>query len=161
LLALVEGDDVAGLGWQSADALHLFVEAKKVAFADRNRYLADPAFVPVPVDKLLDGAYVRERRRLIAADRAQAWDRVPAGSLEGDTVFLAVVDADGNAVSCIQSLYFGFGSGVVAGRTGVLLANRGAYFTLDPAHPNALEPGKQPAHTLIASLAFEGERLRW
>jgi len=161
LLALVEEDDVAGLGWQSADAIHLLVEAKKVAFADRNRYLGDPAFGPVPVDELLDPAYVRARRRLIRADRAQAWDRVPAGSLAGDTVYLAVVDAAGNAVSCIQSVYYGFGAGVVAGRTGVLLANRGAYFTLDPRHPNALQPGKQPAHTLIASLAFEGDRLRW
>jgi gamma-glutamyltranspeptidase/glutathione hydrolase len=161
LLALVEADDVAALGWQSADVVHLLVEAKKLAFADRNQYLGDPDFAPVPTDKLLDPAYVRERRRLIRADRAQAWDRVPAGSLEGDTVFLAVVDREGNAVACIQSLYFGFGSGVVAGRSGVVLANRGAYFTLDPAHPNALAPDKQPAHTLIASLAFADERLRW
>jgi gamma-glutamyltranspeptidase/glutathione hydrolase len=161
MLGLLEGDPIARADPQSAEHVHLLVEAKKLAFADRNRYLGDPAFVPVPVDKLLDRAYLAERRRLIAGDRAQAWDRVPAGSLEGDTVYLATVDAAGNAVSLIQSLYFGFGAGVVAGRTGVVLANRGAYFSLVPEHPNVLAPGKQPAHTLMASLAFEGERLRW
>ncbi len=161
ILAMVADDDLRALGHQSADAIHLLVEAKKLAFADRNRYLADPTFATVPVARWLDPAYARERRRLVQADRAQAWDRVPAGSLEGDTVYVAVVDADGNAVSLIQSLYYGFGSGVVAGRTGVLLHNRGAYFSLDPAHPNALAPGKQPLHTLMASLAFEGDRLRW
>jgi gamma-glutamyltranspeptidase/glutathione hydrolase len=161
MLALVEGDDVARLGWQSADTVHLLVEAKKLAFADRNRYLADPAFAPVPTGRLLDRGYLAERRRLIDAGAAQVWDRVPAGSLAGDTVYLATVDGAGNAVSLIQSVYFGFGAGVVAGRTGVVLANRGAYFSLDPAHPNCLAPGKQPLHTLMASLAFEGERLRW
>ncbi|MBI2467654.1 MAG: gamma-glutamyltransferase, partial [Candidatus Rokubacteria bacterium] len=161
ILAMVEDDDVARLGYQSGDYVHLLVEAKKVAFADRNRYLADPARAAVPVERLLDPAYARRRRGLIRTDRAQAWDRVPAGSLQGDTVYVAVVDGEGNAVSLIQSIYFGFGSGVVAGRTGVLLHNRGAYFSLDPTHPNCLAPGKQPAHTLMASLAFEGERLRW
>lgn len=161
ILAMLEDEDVAALGWQSAAYVHLLVEAKKLAFADRNRYLADPGVVEVPVARLLDPAYVRQRRGLIRADRAQAWDRVPAGSLEGDTVFVATVDAEGSAVACIQSLYFGFGAGVVGGQSGVLLHNRGAYFSLDPAHPNCLAPGKQPAHTLVASLAFEGERLRW
>jgi gamma-glutamyltranspeptidase/glutathione hydrolase len=82
-----------------------------------------------------------------------------AGSLAGDTVYVAAVDAAGNAASLIMSLYGIFGSGVVAGRTGVVLQNRGAYFSLDPAHPNRLEPGKRPLHTLIASLAFRGDRL--
>ncbi|HEV8307267.1 MAG TPA: gamma-glutamyltransferase, partial [Methylomirabilota bacterium] len=161
MLGIVADDDLARLGSQSADYVHLLVEAKKVAFADRNRYLADPDAASVPTARLTDPAYARQRRTLIRADRAQAWDQVPAGSLAGDTVYLAAVDGEGNAVSLIQSLYFGFGSGVVAGRTGVLLQNRGAYFSLEPAHPNALAPGKQPAHTLMASLAFEGDRLRW
>jgi gamma-glutamyltranspeptidase/glutathione hydrolase len=82
-----------------------------------------------------------------------------AGSLAGDTVSVAAVDADGNAASLIMSLYGGFGAGVVAGRTGIVLQNRGAYFSLDPAHPNRLEPGKRPLHTLIASLAFRNDRL--
>jgi gamma-glutamyltranspeptidase/glutathione hydrolase len=92
--------------------------------------------------------------------RALPWDRVPSyGSLAGDTVFIACVDADGNAVALIHSLYGVFGSCVVAGETGVVLQNRGAYFSLDPAHPNRLEPGKTPLHTLIASIAFRDDRL--
>lgn len=166
ILGMVEDDDLKALGFQSAATVHLLVEAKKLAFADRHRYLADPAFAPVPVEALLDPAYLRGRRALIDPHRARPPAEVPPGlpgavGLEGDTASLAVVDAEGNAACVIQSLYFGFGSGVVAGRTGVLLHNRGAAFSLDPAHPNRLEPGKQPAHTLIASLAFEGERLRW
>ncbi len=163
ILGLVEEDDLKTLGFQSAATVHLLVEAKKLAFADRQRYLADPDFAPVPVDALLDRAYLRRRRALLDPDRARPPAAAPPGapSLEGDTAALAVVDTDGNAACLIQSLYFGFGAGVVAGRTGVLLHNRGAAFSLDPAHPNRLEPGKQPAHTLIASLAFGGERLRW
>jgi len=140
--------------------VHLLVQAKQIAFHDRDRFVADPAFAPVPVDRLLSSAYADERRRLIDRERALPWDRVPsAGSLTGDTVYVAAVDAAGNAASLIQSLYFGFGAGVVAGETGVLLQNRGAYFSLDPGHPNRLEPGKRPLHTLIASLAFRDGRL--
>jgi gamma-glutamyltranspeptidase/glutathione hydrolase len=92
--------------------------------------------------------------------RALPWDRVPSyGSLGGDTTYVCAVDAQGNAASFIQSVYGLFGSGVIAGRTGVLLQNRSAYFSLDPAHPNRLEPGKIPLHTLIASLAFRGDAL--
>lgn len=159
MLNMLEGDDIGALPYLGPEHVHLLVEAKKVAFADRNQHLADPAFVKVPVEQLLDKAYARERRRLIRRDRATAWDQVAAGSLEGDTVYVAAVDREGNAVSLDQSLYFFFGSGVVAGGTGVLLHNRGAYFSLDPGHPNRLEPGKRPFHTLIASLAFRGERL--
>lgn len=159
MLNMLEEDEIGALPYLGPAHVHLLVEAKKVAFADRNRYIADPAFVKVPVERLLAKAYARERRRLIREDRATAWDEIPAGSLEGDTVYVATVDREGNAVSLDQSLYFFFGSGVVAGRTGVLLHNRGAYFSLDPGHPNRLEPGKRPFHTLIASLAFRGERL--
>lgn len=159
LLHMLEADDVGALPHLGPDHLHLLVEAKKVAFADRNRYLADPAFAKVPVARLVSREYARERRRLIRPDRASVWDQVPAGSLEGDTVYVAAVDAEGNAASLIQSLYMGFGSGVVAGETGVLLHNRGAYFSLDPGHPNCLEPGKRPMHTLMASLAFRDDRL--
>jgi gamma-glutamyltranspeptidase/glutathione hydrolase len=92
--------------------------------------------------------------------RALSWDQVPSyGSLHGDTVFIASVDAEGNAVALIHSLYGVFGSAVVAGDSGVVLQNRGAYFSLDPGHPNRLEPGKTPLHTLIASMAFRDERL--
>jgi gamma-glutamyltranspeptidase/glutathione hydrolase len=158
-LRLLEAYDIGSLPYLGPDHVHLLVQAKQIAFHDRDRLLADPDFASVPVERLLSAAYVEERRRLIDRERALPWDRVPsAGSLAGDTVYVAVVDAEGNAVSLIQSLYFGFGSGVVAGSTGVVLQNRGAYFSLDPGHPNRLEPGKRPLHTLIASLAFREGR---
>jgi gamma-glutamyltranspeptidase/glutathione hydrolase len=131
-----------------------------IAYHDRDRLIADPAFVKVPVERLLSAEYLDERRRLIDPGRALAWDRVPSwGSLAGDTVSVSAVDSEGNAASLIHSVYGLFGSGVVAGRTGVVLQNRGAYFSLDPGHPNRLEPGKRPLHTLIASLAFRDDRL--
>jgi gamma-glutamyltranspeptidase len=158
-LRLLEPCEVGARPFLGPDHVHLLVQAKQIAFHDRDRFLADPEFVPVPVERLLSAAYADERRRLIDPERALPWDRVPStGTLAGDTVYVAVVDAEGNAVSLIQSLYFGFGSGVVAGKTGVVLQNRGAYFSLDPAHPNRLEPGKRPLHTLIASLAFKAGR---
>ena len=127
------------------DHVHFLVQAKQLAYHDRDRHLADPEFAPVPIDTLISRAYADERRKLIDPARALAWDRVPSyGSLNGDTVFVAAVDAQGNAAALIQSLYGFFGSGVVAGRTGVVLQNRSAYFTLDPTHPNRLEPRKRP-----------------
>ena len=112
------------------------------------------------MDRLISKAYADERRALIDPVRALPWDRVPSyGSLSGDTVYIAVVDDAGNAVSLIHSLYGGFGSTVVAGGTGVILQNRGAYFSLDPSHPNKLEPGKIPLHTLIASMGKRNGKL--
>jgi gamma-glutamyltranspeptidase/glutathione hydrolase len=143
-----------------ADAVHLMVQAKQVAYHDRDRHLGDPRFMAVPTDRLISKAHADARRPVIDPARALPWDRVPSeGSLTGDTVFIAVVDAQGQAVGLIQSLYGAFGSGVVAGDTGVLLQNRSAYFSLDPAHPNALAPGKTPLHTLIASMAMRDGRL--
>ena len=159
-LRLLEPWEIGALPFLGPDHVHLLVQAKQIAFHDRDRLVADPEFSPVPVERLLSRAYADERRVLMDPKRALPWDSVPSsGSLTGDTVYVAAVDADGNAVSLIQSLYFGFGSGVVAGRTGVVLQNRGACFSLDPAHPNRLEPGKRPLHTLIASLAFKDGRL--
>src|SRR4029077_20763051 len=109
---------------------------------------------------LISGDYARKRGALIDPARALSWDKVPSyGSLAGDTVYVAAVDRDGNAASLIQSLYGAFGACVVAGKTGLVLQNRGAYFSLDPAHPNRLEPGKIPLHTLIASMAKRGGKL--
>ncbi len=160
MLRLLEGFDVPALEYLGPDHVHLLIQAKQLAFHDRDRFLADPRFAEVPVSRLLSDAYIAERRRLIDPARALPWDRVPdAGSLVGDTVYVAAVDADGNAASLIMSLYGDFGAGVVAGRTGIVLQNRGSYFSLDPAHPNRLQPGKRPLHTLIASLAFRGDRL--
>ena len=142
------------------DHVHLLVQAKQLAYHDRDRVLADPAFVDVPIDHLMSDAYVGTRRAMIDRARAMPWDLAPSyGSLSGDTVFIAVVDAEGNAVSLIQSLYGVFGSAVVAGWTGIVLQNRGAYFSLDPKHPNRLEPGKIPLHTLIASIGFRHNKL--
>ena len=140
--------------------VHLMVQAKQVAYHDRDRHLADPRFADVPMERLISKAYADERRALMDPDRALPWDRIPSyGSLTGDTVYIAVVDKAGNAVSLIHSLYGSFGAAVVAGRTGVVLQNRSAYFSLDPKSPNRVEPGKTPLHTLIASLAFRNDKL--
>ncbi|HSB24114.1 MAG TPA: gamma-glutamyltransferase [Burkholderiaceae bacterium] len=148
----------------SADVVHLMVQAKQIAYHDRDRHLADPLFSGVPtqqrIERLISKAYADERRALLDPARALPWDRVPShGSLNGDTVFIAAVDAEGNAAALINSLYGVFGSCVVAGRSGVVLQNRAAYFSLDPAHPNCVAPGKTPLHTLIASLAFRDDKL--
>src|SRR5260370_41822915 len=155
---LLEPYDLGRLDFMGPGLAHLLVQAKQIAFHDRDHLIADPDFVKVPVARLLSKAYAGERRTLMDPARALEWDRVPSfGSLAGDTVFVCAVDSDGNAAAFIQSVYALFGSRVVAGRTGVLLQNRSAYFSLDPAHPNRLQPGKIPFHTLIASLAFKGD----
>jgi gamma-glutamyltranspeptidase/glutathione hydrolase len=160
MLNLVEPWDLGRLPYLGADHVHLLVQAKMLAFHDRDHLLADPDFAKVPVEELLSRVYADRRRPLIDPARALAWDAVPSsGTLAGDTVYVAAVDAHGGAASLIMSLYGVFGSGVVAGRTGVVLQNRSAYFSLDPSHPNRLEPGKRPLHTLIASMALRGEQL--
>jgi len=142
------------------DLAHAMVQAKQIAYHDRDRHLADPLFVSVPIQRLISKPYADWRRALIDPERALPWDRVPShGSLRGDTVFIAAVDAQGNAAALINSLYGVFGSCVVAGRSGVMLQNRAAYFSLDPAHPNCVAPGKTPLHTLIASMALREEDL--
>ncbi len=142
------------------DLVHLMVQAKQIAYHDRDRVLADPAFADVPVERLISKYHAAQRAELIDTRSALRWDQVPSyGSLAGDTVYVAAVDNDGNAVSLIQSLYGAFGSCLVAGRTGVVLQNRGAYFSLDPEHPNRLQPGKIPLHTLIASMAKRNGKL--
>jgi gamma-glutamyltranspeptidase/glutathione hydrolase len=160
MLKLIEPLEIGAKPFLGPDHVHLLVQAKQLSYHDRDRWLADPRFVEVPMQRLLSSRHVEERRALIDPERALAWDRVPSyGSLTGDTVYIAAVDRDGNAASLIFSLYGGFGSCVTAGSTGVVLQNRGAYFSLDPAHPNRLEPGKVPLHTLIASLTFRGDDL--
>lgn len=142
------------------DHVHLLVQAKQIAYHDRDQVLADPAYADVPVERLISKPYASQRGRLIDLKSALKWDTVPSyGSLAGDTVYVAAVDRDGNAASLIQSLYGAFGSCVVAGSTGVILQNRGAYFSLDRNHPNRLEPGKVPLHTLIASMAKRDGKL--
>ncbi len=143
-----------------AEHAHLMVQAKQIAYHDRDEHLADPLFSQVPMDMLISKDYANARRTLMDPARALPWDKIPSyGSLKGDTVFIAAVDKDGNAAALINSLYGVFGSGVVAGNTGVVLQNRSAYFSLDEAHPNCVAPGKTPLHTLIASLAFRNDKL--
>ncbi|MDP9364448.1 MAG: gamma-glutamyltransferase [Chloroflexota bacterium] len=141
--------------WGSAEHLHPWIEAKKIAFAVRDGMLSDPGFVPVDTDRLLS--------REFAADLWRAYDpaRAAAGtpSLPGDTVYLCAVDRDGNAASLIQSIYMAFGSGVVAGGTGVVLQNRGSYFSLADDHPNRLEGGKRTLHTLMPGMLLRDGRL--
>jgi len=160
MLNLLEPFELHKRPYLGADHAHLMVQAKQLAYFDRDRFLADPAFVPVPIERMISRAHADERRALMDPARALPWDRIPSwGSLKGDTVFIAAVDAQGNAAALINSLYGVFGSGVVAGDTGVVLQNRSAYFSLDPAHPNCVGPGKTPLHTLIASLAFRNDKL--
>lgn len=160
MLNLIEQHGPQRLQLLGPEHVHLLVQAKQVAYHDRDRVLADPAFADVPVERLISKAYARERGALIDLQRALRWNQVPSyGSLAGDTVYVAAVDDQGNAASLIQSLYGVFGSCTVAGNTGVLLQNRSAYFSLDAAHPNRLEPGKIPLHTLIASMARRDGKL--
>lgn len=153
LLALnvLEGFDLASMDYGSAPLYHLLIEATKQAFADRNRYVADPACAPVPVSGLLSKAYAAARRQEIHRDRAGEYG--PGNPLPfGNTVYVTCVDRDRNVVSLIHSLFMGFGSGVVAGDTGICLHNRGAGFVAEPWHPNALAPGKRPLHTIIPAM---------
>ncbi len=153
MLNLLESYDLKKMGPESADWWHLFLEAKKLAYADRARFYADPEFIKVPVNELISKPYAVGRRRLI--DMGKAMTRMPAGDPklgQGDTVYLCVVDKDRNCVSLIQSNYFGFGSGLVPGDLGFALQNRGCLFALDAAHANRLEPHKRPFHTIIPAL---------
>lgn len=154
MLKILEGYDVKRLGHNTAEYLHLLIEAKKLAYADRARHIADPAFYQAPVDKLLAPDYLAAQRKRIAPDRVA--DPTVAGPRGGeDTIYLTVVDKDRNAVSLIQSIFSAFGSGLVAGDTGILLHNRGAGFSFDPAHPNKLAGNKRPFHTLIPAMIFK------
>jgi len=160
MLKLVEPFAFHTMDIHDPQRVHLMVQAKQISYHDRDRWLGDPAFAAVPMDRLLSDAYLNKRRHLIDPMHTLAWDKVPSyGSLTGDTVYIAVVDAQGQAVSLIHSLYGAFGSGMLDVNTGVLLQNRSAYFSLDPTHPNALAPGKIPMHTLIASMGFRNNKL--
>ena len=154
ILNLLEGYDLSSLGYHSADHLHLMIEAKKVAFADRNRYISDPEKVKIPVEGLLSKDYAARRRALIRMDQAADINSISPGNFGGDTIYLCTVDEAGNAVSLIQSLYHSFGSAMVAGKTGIVLQNRGSYFSLNPDHVNCLQPHKRTFHTLMASMTF-------
>ena len=172
MLNILEGFDLKSLGHNSAEYLHLMVEAKRIAFADRNAYLADPAFVPdagaapAAVEGVRGGAAQGDRplargRRLQAWARCQAGPRSPRhddafdGRDQGDTIYLTAADDKGNVISLIQSLYETFGAGIVAGDTGIVLHDRGAGFRLDAGHPDRIAPGKRPMHTLVPAMVMK------
>jgi gamma-glutamyltranspeptidase len=152
---------VPGAGGATAGAdrrwVHLGIEAAKQALADRDAHLSDPAFVDVPVGRLLDPAFGEEIARGIDPSRASvpAPSRAPRG---GGTIWLGAVDAAGNAVSLVESNYAGFGSGIVDPATGIAYQNRGSYFSLDPDHPNVLAPAKRTLHTLLPGMLFRDGR---
>ncbi|MHB1006287.1 MAG: gamma-glutamyltransferase [Chloroflexota bacterium] len=179
MLNLVEGFDLAALGCNSAAAIHVMVEAKKLAFADREAYLADPEWVEVPVAGLLDKGYAGERARRIDGERAalrvepgDPWRfQEPGAAPSGrrprhltpereDTTCFAVVDGEGNAVCQLQSIQSAFGSALVAEGTGILLNNRMTYWHLDEDHVDALEPGKRVRHTMNPVMVFRDGHLR-
>lgn len=153
-LNIMEGFDPPAGGRFSPGWLHSMVEAKKLAFADRDRYISDPERVRIPLVELLSKSYATERRSLIEAEHA-AQEYSPRKAGAGDTIYLCVVDCEGNAVSLIQSVYHAFGCGLVAGDTGIILQNRGAYFSLDPSHTNRIEPRKRTLHTLMPGMVFK------
>ena len=156
ILNILEAYDLKSMGFGSAEYIHTFVEAKKLAFEDRAKYYADMDFVDVPVETLISKEYADQRRKLISADKASL--TVPAGDArlrDGDTVYLTVADSDGNMVSLIQSNYRGMGSGMTPGDLGFVLQDRAELFALDASHANVVAGGKRPFHTIIPAFVMK------
>jgi gamma-glutamyltranspeptidase/glutathione hydrolase len=149
ILNLLEHFDITSLEPSSAEHLHLFVEAKKLAFEDRAHFYADPEFADVPVDRLISKEYAAERVKLIDPRRARTQVTHGDPRLDSDTIYLTAADGEGNMISLIQSLYSGFGSKICPDGVGFPIQNRGEAFSLDPGHRNRLEPHKRPFHTII------------
>ncbi|HWP95062.1 MAG TPA: gamma-glutamyltransferase [Gammaproteobacteria bacterium] len=148
MLRILEGYDIRAMGFGSADYVHVFTEAKKLAYEDRARHFGDPAFARMPLAELLSREYAADRRSLI--DMTRAAKRYDAGELrDGDTIYLTTADASGMMVSLIQSNYRGMGSGMTPDGLGFILQNRGELFTLEEGRPNTYAPGKRPFHTII------------
>ena len=162
MLNLMEQYPIAEYGLTSTKALHVMIEAKKLAYADMLRYVADPNFAKVPVPEMLSKTHAQARAKLI--DPAKAACTVTPSTFSGltdshggDTIYLSVIDKDGNIVSLIQSLYSSFGSGITAPGTGVMLHNRGNLFTMEDGHPNQIAPRKRPLHTIIPAFMEKGD----
>ncbi|TKS53199.1 gamma-glutamyltransferase [Luteimonas yindakuii] len=155
ILNLLEPYDLRSYGFGSPEHVHLFVEAKKLAFADRARWYADPEFHPAPVARLISKDYARERGALISMDTAlrEVQPGTPAQLDEGDTIYMTTADASGMMVSLIQSNYRGMGSGMAPPGLGFILQDRGEQFVLKDGHPNSYAPGKRPFHTIIPAFA--------
>ncbi len=157
MLNILENYDIGSMGFGSPEYMHLFIEAKKLAFEDRAKYYSDPAFNELPVEQLISKSYGKQRAKLINPDRAGR--DYPAGELEtGNTIYLTTADKEGNMVSLIQSNYLGMGSGMTPGKLGFVLQDRGELFSLDEGHMNVYEPHKRPFHTIIpAFITKKGE----
>jgi len=162
MLNLMEPFPMSEYGFHSTRAMHVMIEAKKLAYADMLRYVADPKFTKTPVPAMLSKEHAKDRARLIDPGKA-ACNVEPSvfdgltNSPGGDTIYLSVIDKDGNIVSLIQSLFGSFGSGLVAPGTGIMLHNRGGLFSLDEKHPNVLAPRKRPLHTIIPAFMQKGD----
>jgi oxamate amidohydrolase len=157
IMGTLERFDLSTIEEGSADYFHLLVEAVKCAFIDRDQYVCDPDFNDVPVETMLAPATLDAHARSIDLHHARRWPHV---FQHGDTVFIGATDAAGRSVSLLQTIYFDWGSGVVAGDTGILWHNRGASFSIDPRHPNVLRPGKRPFHTLTPGMYLQAGRPR-
>lgn len=157
MLNILENYDIATMGFGSPDYMHLFIEAKKLAFEDRAKYYSDMEFNKIPIEGLISKEYAKERAKLIDENRAAR--SYPAGELEmGNTIYLTTADKDGNMVSLIQSNYRGMGSGMTPGKLGFILQDRGELFALEEGHMNVYEPHKRPFHTIIpAFVTKDGE----
>jgi len=167
MLNILEGFDLKSLGHNTAAYLHVMVEAKKIAFADRGAWIGDPSSTPPKaIERMLSKDYAAERRKEINPDKASEYkaltltgtaappaDPEPAG--RGDTIYMTAADSQGNVISLIQSLYETFGSGIVAGDTGIVLHDRANLFSLTPGHPNQIAPGKRPFHTLVPAMVMK------
>ena len=156
-LNIVEGFDLQALPARGVECQHVLIEAKRLAFADRDAYLTDPSAMTVLPERLLDKGYAAAQRTRIDLRRA-APAQPPGNPLQGDTVYLCAVDRDGQCVSLIQSLYHSFGSGIMVPETGLLLQNRGAYFSLLEGHPNVIAPLKRTLHTLMPAMMLRNGR---
>lgn len=159
ILNILEGYDLASMGFGSSEYIHHFVEAKKLAFEDRAKYYADPAFNELPVEELISKEYAAKRRELIRPGRASR--NLDAGEVEkGNTIYMTVADDQGNMISLIQSNYRGMGSGMCAPGLGFILQDRGELFTLEEGHFNVYEPEKRPFHTIIPAFVTK-DGLPW
>ena len=155
ILNILEGFDLKAMGRNSAGILHTMIEAKKIVWADRAKYYADPAFAKIPLAKLLSKEYATERGKLI--DPNHAAKTVAAGKIDsGDTIYLCTADDEGNMVSLIQSNYRGMGSGIVVPGLGFMFQDRGELFSMEPGHANVYAPGKRPFHTIIPGFVMKG-----
>ncbi len=156
VLNLLEGFDLRAMGRNSPDTLHTMIEAKKIVWADRAKFYADPAFAKIPLTGLLSKSYAAERRKLIDPNRAAK--KVDAGNPaldQGDTIYMCTADDEGNMVSLIQSNYRGMGSGIVVPGVGFMFQDRGQLFSMDPNHANVYAPGKRPFHTIIPGFVMK------